>query len=77
MRALGDVFANALRLFFRGKLFRDPKMVARQWAIGLAVTSTVLVVLAKLGTPLWLAVAVAAAGGGALQPWLFKDLKYA
>jgi hypothetical protein len=77
MRALWDVFANACRLFFRGKLFRDPAMVARQWTIGLAATLVMLVVLAKSGVPLWLAVGAAAAAGGALQPWLFKDLKYA
>lgn len=72
-----DMFINSLKLFLKGKLFRDPMAVLRQWAIGLAATLVALVVLAEAGLPLWLAVAVAAIGGGALQPWLFKDLKYA
>ncbi len=72
-----DMFVNSLKLFLKGKLFRDPAAVARQWAIGLVVTMVVLVGLAEIGMPLWLAVVLAALIGGALQPWLFKDLKYA
>ena len=71
-----DMFTNSLRLFLKGKLFREPRRVARQWLIGVAVTLVVLVALAKLGLPLWLAVLLASLGGGALQPFLFKDLKY-
>lgn len=72
-----EMFLNSTRLFLKGKLFRDPAAVLRQWLIGLLATLVVLVLLAKLGLPLWLAVVVATLGGGALQPWLFKDLKYA
>ena len=72
-----EMFSNSLRLFLKGKLFREPKMVARQWLIGLAFTFVVLVALAKAGVPLWLAVLAASLGGGALQPLLFKNLKYA
>jgi hypothetical protein len=71
-----DMFTNSLRLFLKGKLFRDPRMVVRQWLIGVAITGVVLVLLAKLGVPLWLAVLLASLGGGALQPFLFKNLKY-
>ncbi len=71
-----DMFANSLRLFAKGKLFRDPRMVLRQWLIGVAATLAVLVVVALVGAPLWLAVVVASVAGGALQPFLFKDLKY-
>jgi Flp pilus assembly protein TadB len=72
-----DMFINSMKLFFKGKLFRDPKAVVRQWAIGLAATLAVFVVLAILGLPLTIAVGIAAIAGGALQPFLFKDLKYA
>ena len=71
-----DMFSNSSRLFFRGKLFREPKMVLRQWLIGMAFTLLVLLVLAKAGLALWLAVLLASLCGGALQPYLFKDLKY-
>lgn len=72
-----DMFTNSLRLFVKGKLFREPRIVLRQWLIGAALTLVALVVLAKVGLPLWLAVLLASVGGGALQPFLFKDLKYA
>lgn len=71
-----DMFFNSSKLFFKGKLFRDPRAVLRQWLIGLVLTMIVLVILAKVGVPMWLAILVAALGGGALQPWLFRDLKY-
>jgi hypothetical protein len=71
-----DMFTNSARLFFKGKLFRDPGMVLRQWLIGFAITLVALLMLAALGVPLWLAVLLASAGGGALQPVLFKNLKY-
>jgi hypothetical protein len=71
-----DMFANSFVLFCKGKLFRDPRAVLRQWSIGLAVTVGLLVMLAKLGAALWLAVLVAALVSGGLQPFLFKNLKY-
>lgn len=72
-----DMFLNSLKLFFRGKLFREPKQVLRQWLIGLLVALVALVLLVKLGLAIWLAVLLVSLGVGALQPWLFKDLKYA
>ena len=71
-----DMFSNSARLFAKGKLFRDPRRVLRQWLIGFVATLLALLVLATAGLPLWLAVLVASLGGGALQPLLFKDLKY-
>jgi uncharacterized protein (DUF983 family) len=71
-----DLFSNSLQLFLKGKLFRDPGAVLRQWLIGFAVAFAVVVLLVKVGTPVWLAVVVTALVGGALQPVLFKNLKY-
>lgn len=71
-----DMFLNSARLFFKGKLFRDPAMVARQWLIGFVMALVVILGLGLTGLPVWLAVLVAGFGAGALQPWLFKDLKY-
>jgi hypothetical protein len=68
--------SSSMSLFFKGKLFADPSKVYRQLAIGIAVTALLLVVLAKLGAPLWSAALVAGLIGGALQPYLFKDLRY-
>jgi hypothetical protein len=67
---------NSIALFFRGKLFVDPGKVIRQLLIGIVVTAVLLIVLAKIGAPLWLAALIAALLGGGLQPYLLKDLKY-
>ena len=71
-----QMLVDSTKLFLQGRLFRDPWTVMRQWAIGTALSVAVLVILAELGAPLWLAVGVAALFGGALAPWLFKDVKY-
>jgi hypothetical protein len=67
---------SSITLFFRGRLFADPTMVARQLAIGAIMTAVLLIVIAKIGAPLWLAALVAGLIGGGLQPYLFKDLRY-
>jgi Kef-type K+ transport system membrane component KefB len=67
---------NSMTLFFRGKLFADPGKVYRQLAVGIAVTASLLIVLGKVGLPVWIAALVAGLAGGALQPYLFKDLRY-
>ena len=72
-----EMLSNYLQLFVKGKLFRDPAAVFRQWLIGFAVSLAAFVILAKLGVALWIAVTVVALGAGALQPYLFKNLKYA
>jgi hypothetical protein len=70
------MFWQSALLFLRGKLFRDPIHVWKRAAIGVSVTAVSCVALVKLVGALWPAVLVSALIGGALQPWLFKDLKY-
>lgn len=71
-----DMARNSILLFFQGRLFADPAKVYRQLAIGVAVTVVLLLIIAAAGAPIWLAAVVAGFVGGALQPYLFKDLKY-
>lgn len=71
-----DMFLNSLKLFFKGKLFRDPRAVFRKWLIGFLAALIAVIVLAKAGLPIGWTVAIAALGTGLLQPYLFKDLKY-
>ncbi|GIX26761.1 MAG: hypothetical protein KatS3mg123_0642 [Burkholderiales bacterium] len=71
-----DMFLNSLKLFFKGKLFRDPRAVFRKWLIGFLASLIAVIVLAKAGLPIGWTVAIAALGTGLLQPYLFKDLKY-
>lgn len=71
-----DMFQNSFKLFLKGKLFRDPREVLKKWLIGVVVALVAVVVLARVGVPLWLAVTLAGFAAGALQPYLFRDLKY-
>jgi hypothetical protein len=71
-----DMFMHSVVLFLRGKLFQKPAHVVRQAAIGVVATALSCVILVKLFGVVWLAVLVSALAGGALQPLLFKNLKY-
>lgn len=67
---------SSMTLFLQGRLFADPGKVYGRLAVGIVVTAIVLIVLARIGAPLWLGALVAGLVGGALQPYLFKDLRY-
>lgn len=71
-----EMAQNSVILFFRGKLFDDPRKVAVRLTIGVLVTALLLVAGCTIGLPLWASALVAGFGGGALQPYLFKDLRY-
>ncbi|ACK52638.1 conserved hypothetical protein [Methylocella silvestris BL2] len=71
-----EMAKSSIVLFFRGKLFSDPSKVYGQIAKGAAATAIILIALAKIGLPLAVAAGVAGLIGGALQPYLFKDLRY-
>lgn len=70
-----EMFKSSVNLFFKGKLFRDNKAVFKQWIIGFVITLLLLLVIGYLAS-LLIGVIVASVVGGALQPYLFKDLKY-
>jgi hypothetical protein len=71
-----EMAVTSIGLFLRGKLFANPAQVYRQIAIGVLATAVVLFVLAVAGVPVPLAALIAGFGGGMLQPYLFKDLRY-
>lgn len=70
------MFWHSVLLFVRGKLFQNPAHVVRQAAIGACITAVSCVLLAKWVGTVWIAVLISAVIGGALQPWLFKNLRY-
>ena len=71
-----EMFMDSATLFLKGKLFQDYKSVFLKMLIGVVVTAVIAIILAKVGTGIYIAIGVAALIGGALQPYLFKDLKY-
>ena len=72
-----EMASNTLTMFLKGKLFKDTKQFLRQSAIGIVLTALLVLVLTLVGVPLYGAVAASGFAGGILQPFLFKDLKYA
>lgn len=72
-----EMFLSSAKLFMKGKLFRDINNVFKKACIGMAIAAFLVIFLAKIGLPLWLAIIIASLVSGGVQPYLFKDLKYA
>jgi hypothetical protein len=70
-----QMFTSSIRLFLRGKLFRDGRQVFSQWLKGFLLTLGLLLVVGWVLSPV-IGVVLGSLVGGALQPYLFKDLKY-
>lgn len=63
------------KLFFKGKLLRDPMHFIRQMAIGISIGCLLLVSLAQAEMPFWVAVVISSLVTGAVMPFLLKDFK--
>ena len=63
------------RLFFKGKLLRDPMQFVRQTAIGIGVSALLLFLLAQAKVSLWIPVVLSSFLTGVLMPFLHKDIK--
>jgi len=72
-----DMFINSFILFWKGRLFQDIGHVIKQAVIGMVIAAVIVVVAVKAGLALWMAIVIASLISGAIQPYLFKDLKYA
>jgi len=72
-----EMVRSSILLFFRGKLFAEPAQAYTQLAIGVLFAALCFVLAARVaGLPYWAAAAIAGFLGGALQPRLFRDLRY-
>ncbi|NWF60391.1 MAG: hypothetical protein HXY43_14295 [Fischerella sp.] len=63
------------RLFFKGKLIRDPKYFWQQTSIGAGIGLLLLILPLFLKFPLWLAVVASSLTTGTVMPFLLKDFK--
>ncbi|MBE9037322.1 hypothetical protein [aff. Roholtiella sp. LEGE 12411] len=63
------------KLFFKGKLLRDPIYFMQQIAIGMSIGSLLLVLLAQAKIPFWFPVVVSSLVTGIFMPFLLKDFK--
>ncbi|BAZ40172.1 hypothetical protein NIES4101_61330 [Calothrix sp. NIES-4101] len=63
------------KLFFKGKLIRDPLYFTKQILIATAISSLLLILLAFTQLPLLLPVAISSILTGVAVPFLLKDFK--
>ncbi|MBW4562328.1 MAG: hypothetical protein KME32_14485 [Mojavia pulchra JT2-VF2] len=63
------------KLFFKGKLLRDPIFFVQQIVIGTGIGSFLLVSLAQTKMPFWLPIVISSLVTGAVMPFLLKDFK--
>lgn len=71
-----EMALSSMSAFLRGRLFANNQKAFGQIAIGVAASALLFLAALKLGVALWGAGALAGFAGGALQPFLFKNLKY-
>jgi uncharacterized membrane protein len=72
-----EMFTDGFTLFMQGKLLRDYPKVFAEALLGAFIGMIIFLGIAMFGAPLWLAVIISSAISGALQPWIFKDIKFA
>lgn len=66
---------DSAKLFFTGKLFQNYPLMFRQILIGSGAGAIALILAAQF-LPVWMAALIGGMVAGALQPVLFKDLRY-
>ncbi len=72
-----EMAKNSMILFARGKLFKDVRSVILRSLLGIVITAAFFLLLAFVAPHPWIAAFISAFVGGGLQPYLFRDLKYA
>lgn len=63
------------KLFFKGKLMREPMFFVQQTAIGISIAFILLFFLGQTAIPFWIPVVISSFIGGIFMPFLLKDLK--
>lgn len=63
------------KLFFQGKLLRDPVYFFKQIVIANSIGTLILLSLSQTELPFWLPVTVSSVITGAVMPFLLKDFK--
>ncbi|MEA5514237.1 hypothetical protein [Nodularia sp. UHCC 0506] len=63
------------KLFFKGKLIRNPGYFFKQIIIGTSIGSIILLSLSQTELPLWLPITVSSLITGTVMPFLLKDFK--
>jgi hypothetical protein len=64
-----------IKLFFKGKLFRNPLHFFRQITIASGIGTVILVLLAQASIPLCIPITVASLTTGTIMPFLLQDFR--
>jgi len=65
----------SIKLFFKGKLFRDPIYFIRQTIIASGIGTVILVLLGQSSIPLCIPITVASLTTGVIMPFLLQDFR--
>ena len=65
----------SIKLFFKGKLLRDPGYFFKQIVIANSIGLVIFLSLSQTELPLWLPIIVASLVTGTIMPFLLKDFK--
>ncbi|HKJ62769.1 MAG TPA: hypothetical protein VKA94_12390 [Hyphomicrobiales bacterium] len=79
-----EMAKHSMVLFFRGKLFKDSAKAYRK-IMGCTIFTAIILIVIFLfmnsiglaDKAIWIASAIAGFAGGLMQPYFFRDLKYA
>ena len=71
-----DTLITSAKLFFQGKLFQNTALAIRLLVMGAAAAAAVTILVGMVA-PLWAAALAGGVVGGLLQPWLYRNIKYA
>ena len=63
------------KLFFKGRLIRDPMYFVRQIGIGITIGLLLFITLTQTEQIFWLSVVITSLVTGAIMPYLLKDFK--
>ncbi|GAA6617163.1 hypothetical protein [Scytonema sp. NUACC26] len=63
------------RLFFKGKLLRDPMYFVQQTSFGIGISALILFLFTQANVSLWMSVPISSFIGGLVMPLFLKDLK--
>jgi len=65
----------SIKLFFKGKLIRDPIYFTRQIIIASSIGTLILVLLAQADFPLCIPMTISSLVTGIMMPFLLQDFK--
>ena len=71
-----DLAKHAIELLLTGKLFRDPGYFYRRLAMGICLTAAATFLASWAVNSLVVVAVVGGFLGGAVQPYLFENVKY-